>query len=53
MGVDAATGSTFDHYPNPVFVTLQPEPAVSHTYPAPRPRKAGRAPGERVEQPVS
>ena len=24
MGVDAATGSTLEHYPNPVFVTLDP-----------------------------
>lgn len=24
MGVDAATGSTLEHYPSPVFVTLEP-----------------------------
>lgn len=24
MGVDAATGSTLEHYPNPVFATLEP-----------------------------
>lgn len=23
MGVDAATGSTLEHYPNPVFVTMR------------------------------
>ena len=32
MGVDAASGATLEHYPNPVFVTLQP---VS----GPRPKK--------------
>ncbi len=34
MGVDAATGSTLEHFPNPVFVTLQPIGKV-----APPPRK--------------
>jgi hypothetical protein len=29
MGVDAATGSTLDHFPNPVFVTLRPGAAAS------------------------
>jgi hypothetical protein len=25
VGVDAATGATLDHYPNPVFVVMQPD----------------------------
>jgi hypothetical protein len=38
MGVDAATGSTLEHYPNPVFVTLEPL-AAKPAHRAPRPRK--------------
>jgi hypothetical protein len=40
MGVDAATGSTLEHFPNPVFVTLQPIGKV-----APPPRKPEKADG--------
>ena len=40
MGVDAATGSTLEHYPNPVSVTLE---AVRRT-PAAPPARRGRAP---------
>lgn len=31
MGVDAATGSTLEHFPNPVFAKLEKEPAVGPT----------------------
>ncbi|MFD1333082.1 PEGA domain-containing protein [Methylopila musalis] len=38
MGVDAATGATLEHYPNPVAIALEPiAPAV-----APAPAKPGR-----------
>ncbi|MDB5643043.1 MAG: translation initiation factor 2 [Hyphomicrobiales bacterium] len=38
MGVDAATGATLEHFPNPVFVTLQPVAAPKPVRVA-RPRK--------------
>ncbi len=38
MGVDAATGATLEHYPNPITVTLQPNARVSAPVP-PRPKK--------------
>ncbi|MBK8458597.1 MAG: translation initiation factor 2 [Phyllobacteriaceae bacterium] len=34
MGVDAATGATLDHYPNPVMVTLEPIDAANPATPA-------------------
>lgn len=38
MGVDAATGATLEHYPNPINVTLEPvTPAI-----VPRPSRHGR-----------
>jgi hypothetical protein len=43
IGVDAATGATLEHYPNPVFVTLQPTvkaAPVARRRAAPRPRRA-------------
>jgi hypothetical protein len=36
MGVDAATGATLEHFPNPVSATLQP---IRPAAPAPAPRK--------------
>jgi hypothetical protein len=45
MGVDAVTGSTLEHYPNPVVVTLQrdmPPPAVGR--PGRPPDRRGAAP---------
>lgn len=38
MGVDAATGSTLEHVPNPVSVVLRPAPKPAPTRTAPRPR---------------
>lgn len=38
MGVDAATGSTLEHTPNPVFATLRPTAPVAAPPRAPRPR---------------
>lgn len=38
MGVDAATGSTLDHIPNPVSVVLQPLPKSAPSRSAPRSR---------------
>jgi hypothetical protein len=40
MGVDAATGSTLEHYPNPVTVSLAPM-AVSSKYRNKRPARRG------------
>ncbi len=39
MGVDAATGATLEHYPNPVFVTMRPTTEAKPTRAA-RPKKA-------------
>ncbi len=54
MGVDAATGSTLDHFPNPVFVTLQPEHAIAGPTAPRKPRRDG-APkaAESKEEPTS
>ncbi|WP_103119834.1 PEGA domain-containing protein [Methylopila sp. Yamaguchi] len=38
MGVDAATGATLEHYPNPIVLALQPEAPASA--PGPRRKKA-------------
>ena len=43
MGVDAATGATLEHYPNPIDVTLEPLPRHEPA-PARKPRQAPRAP---------
>lgn len=40
MGVDAATGSTLEHFPNPVSATLE----ALHRAPAPKPARKPRAP---------
>ncbi|GGH27112.1 hypothetical protein GCM10007036_35410 [Alsobacter metallidurans] len=40
MGVDAATGSTLEHFPNPVNATLE----ALHRAPAPTVSRRGRAP---------
>jgi hypothetical protein len=50
MGVDAATGSTLEHYPNPVTVSLAPM-AVSSKYRARKP--APRGPVKETAAPVS
>lgn len=42
MGVDAATGSTLEHVPNPVHVALEPEEAPAKV--AGKPRKPKPAP---------
>lgn len=34
VGVDAATGATLDHYPNPVIIRLNPTGAPGTTTPA-------------------
>ena len=47
MGVDAATGSTLEHFPNPVFVTLQP---IGKVAPPPRARAAGGVPLPRLRR---
>jgi hypothetical protein len=39
MGVDASTGSTLEHYPNPVFATMQPAQAIAPVKPEAKPRK--------------
>lgn len=54
MGVDAATGSTMDHFPNPVFVTLQPDRPKNVAPPKPgkRNRTPARSPVE-AEEPTS
>ncbi len=39
MGVDAATGATYEHTPNPVRAVLQPERPVQQTPPAIRNRR--------------
>jgi hypothetical protein len=41
MGVDAATGATLEHFPNPVSATLQP---IRPTAPAPAQRKRRTSP---------
>ena len=47
MGVDAATGATKDHFPNPVIIALEPDtqaaPAeIKPIAPAPKPAKGGK-----------
>jgi hypothetical protein len=42
MGVDAATGATLEHFPNPVFVTLEPVAGKA----AAKPRAKKRAPAK-------
>ncbi|MDB5650335.1 MAG: translation initiation factor 2 [Hyphomicrobiales bacterium] len=37
VGVDASTGATLEHFPNPVFVTLQPVPRLAAPRAARRP----------------
>jgi hypothetical protein len=44
MGVDAATGATLEHYPNPITVTLQPVAQVRAPAPQ-RPKKRKRVAG--------
>jgi hypothetical protein len=48
MGVDAATGATLEHFPNPVFVTLQPV-AIAKA-PPPKRRRATPAPAPSAPQ---
>ncbi|MDB5571492.1 MAG: hypothetical protein JWN93_2675 [Hyphomicrobiales bacterium] len=43
MGVDAATGATYEHVPNPVTMTLRPIPAARAPAPAHRGKPAPRA----------
>lgn len=51
MGVDAATGATLEHYPNPVAITLEPDaPAAAPAKPAPI--KPGRRKGA-AQKPVA
>ena len=52
MGVDAASGATLEHYPNPVLAVLQP--AAPPLRPAPQPpgRRGKPAPGI-VQRPVA
>lgn len=50
MGVDAATGSTLEHYPNPVTVSLAPM-AVSSKYRVRKP--APRGPVKETAPPVT
>lgn len=38
MGVDAATGATYEHFPNPVFVTLEAAKTAGPPKRAPRPK---------------
>jgi hypothetical protein len=51
MGVDAATGATLEHYPNPVTVSLAPL-AVSSKYRSRRPA-ASRGPVREASPPTS
>jgi hypothetical protein len=45
MGVDAATGATLEHYPNPVVMQLEPEAAAAPAAPErPKKRRKGPAP---------
>ncbi len=44
MGVDAATGSTLEHVPNPVSVVLKPAGRPARGKPAPRGRAPAPAP---------
>lgn len=46
MGVDAVTGSTLEHLPNPVTVVMQPVPQAAAPQRAPRPAKPRPAPAE-------
>jgi len=48
MGVDAATGSTLEHYPNPVLASLQPHRKASSSSQR-RPRPATRRPADSVK----
>lgn len=53
MGVDAATGATLEHYPNPIEVTLEPlpRPAPRSTPKPNRPRSS--PPGPPALEPAS
>lgn len=44
MGVDAATGATLNHTPNPVVIKLVPEDANADTGPVNPPKKQGASP---------
>ncbi len=44
MGVDAASGATLEHYPNPVFITLRPLSGGQPRNTAPAPARAPAAP---------
>jgi hypothetical protein len=50
MGVDAATGSTLEHVPNPVSVVMRP---VAKPAPTPRGRNVRPAPNPRPAPPVA
>lgn len=53
MGVDAATGSTLEHVPNPVSAVLQPLPKPAPTSAAPRGRGAKPAPAKPSAAPAA
>ncbi|MBX9740274.1 MAG: translation initiation factor 2 [Beijerinckiaceae bacterium] len=56
IGVDAATGATLEHFPNPVFVTLQPlgKPvSQSRRRAAPKPKRVAPAATPALEAPAS
>jgi hypothetical protein len=50
MGVDAATGSTLEHYPNPVIATLVPNARIE---PGAAGRRISRRPRTPLRQPTS
>ena len=53
MGVDAATGSTLEHVPNPVSVVLAPLPKPAPARAAPRGRGAKPAPTKPAPAPAA
>ena len=52
MGVDAATGATLEHYPNPIDVTLEPLPR-SRPAPASKPQRPRGAPAPAPASPAA
>lgn len=53
MGVDAATGATLEHFPNPVFVTLEPVSGKTAAKPRAKKRAPAKAPAEKPAEPQS
>lgn len=54
MGVDAATGATLEHFPNPVFVTLEPIAGKAAAKPRARKKPApAKAPAAAPAEPQS